>query len=80
MKSGERAPVFVGIRHHSPVGAHYIRELLRERKPERLLIEGPADFGRLIDMIADPGLRPPFAVMAYTTEAPVRSVLYPFAV
>ena len=80
MESGERAPVFVGIRHHSPAGARFIRELLRERRPACVLIEAPADFESLIDRLADPELKPPFAVMAYTTEAPVRSALYPFAV
>ena len=75
MESEERAPVFVGIRHHSPVGARFIRELLRERRPACVLIEAPADFESLIDRLADPELKPPFAVMAYTTEAPVRSVL-----
>ena len=80
MESGERAPVFVGIRHHSPAGARFIRELLREKRPACVLIEAPADFESLIDRLADPALKPPFAVMAYTTEAPVRSVLYPFAV
>ena len=80
MKAAEKSPVLVGIRHHSPAGAHYIRELLRETKPDCLLIEAPADFAELIPALTDPALRPPFAVMAYTVEAPVRSVLYPFAV
>lgn len=80
MKAEEKSPVLVGIRHHSPAGAHYIRELLRETKPDCLLIEAPADFAELIPALTDPALKPPFAVMAYTVEAPVRSVLYPFAV
>ena len=80
MKAAEKSPVLIGIRHHSPAGAHYIRELLRETKPDCLLIEAPADFSELIPALTDPALKPPFAVMAYTVEAPVRSVLYPFAV
>ena len=80
MNVAEKSPVLVGIRHHSPAGAHYIRELLRETKPDCLLIEAPADFSELIPALTDPALKPPFAVMAYTVEAPVRSVLYPFAV
>lgn len=80
MKAEEKSPVLVGIRHHSPAGAHYIRELLRETKPDCLLIEAPADFAELIPALTDLALKPPFAVMAYTVEAPVRSVLYPFAV
>ena len=80
MKAAEKSPVLIGIRHHSPAGAYYIRELLRETKPDCLLIEAPADFSELIPALTDPALKPPFAVMAYTVEAPVRSVLYPFAV
>ena len=80
MNAEEKSPVLVGIRHHSPAGAYYIRELLREKRPDCLLIEAPADFSELIHALTDPALKPPFAVMAYTVEAPVRSVLYPFAV
>ena len=49
-------------------------------KPDCLLIEDTADFAELIPALTDLALKPPFAVMAYTVEAPVRSVLYPFAV
>ena len=80
MNAEEKSPVLVGIRHHSPAGAYYIRELLWEKRPDCLLIEAPADFSELIHALTDPALKPPFAVMAYTVEAPVRSVLYPFAV
>jgi hypothetical protein len=44
-----------------------------------VLIEGPADFDFLIDDIVSKKLVPPFAIMAYTKEAPIDTILYPFA-
>lgn len=68
-----------GIRHLSPAGAYYVRDLLDKEQPELVLIEGPADFDPLIDDIVSKELTPPFALMAYTKKAPVETVLYPFA-
>lgn len=68
-----------GIRHLSPAGAHFVREFLEQQKPELVLIEGPADFNELLSDLSDPGLEPPFAVMAYSDSTPVRTLLYPFA-
>ena len=68
-----------GIRHFSPAGAYFLRQFLDEVKPSLVLIEGPADFDFLIDDIVSKNLVPPFAVMAYTKEAPIDTILYPFA-
>ena len=68
-----------GIRHFSPAGAYFLRQFLDEVKPSLVLIEGPADFDFLIDDIVSKKLAPPFAVMAYTKEAPIDTILYPFA-
>ena len=62
-------PNFFGIRHLSPAGAYYLKGFLDEKRPKLVLVEGPSDFG---DMLSD-------MVRAYTKEAPVRTVLYPFA-
>ncbi len=69
-----------GIRHFSPAGAYFVRKFLNENRPDVVLIEGPADFDFLIDDIVSKNLLPPFAVMAYTKEVPIETVLYPFAV
>lgn len=68
-----------GIRHFSPAGAYFLRRFLDENKPDLVLIEGPADFDFLIDDIVSKNLIPPFAIMAYTKEAPIDTILYPFA-
>lgn len=68
-----------GIRHFSPVGAYFVRQFLDKIKPDLVLIEGPADFDFLIDDIVSKKLVPPFAIMAYTKEAPIDTILYPFA-
>ncbi len=69
-----------GIRHFSPAGAYFVRKFLNENRPDVVLIEGPADFDFLIDDIVSKNLLPPFAIMAYTKEVPIETVLYPFAV
>ena len=68
-----------GIRHFSPAGAYFLRQFLDEVKPSLVLIEGPADFDFLIDDIVSKKLVPPFAIMAYTKETPIDTILYPFA-
>ena len=68
-----------GIRHFSPAGAYFLRRFLDENKPDLVLIEGPADFDFLIDDSVSKNLIPPFAIMAYTKEAPIDTILYPFA-
>lgn len=74
------APHVFGIRHLSPAGAWYVREYLDEADPELVLIEGPSDFTELIEDLGGSQVKPPVAVMAYTQELPVRTILYPFSV
>lgn len=75
----ERHPFVFGIRHLSPAGAYYVRDFLDRADPELVLIEGPADFTDLIDDLGAEEVKPPVAVMAYTKELPIRTILYPFA-
>ncbi len=75
----ERGPFVFGIRHLSPAGAYFVREFLDQVDPKLVLIEGPSDFTELMEDLAGEDVKPPVAVMAYTKELPVRTVLYPFA-
>jgi hypothetical protein len=68
-----------GVRHLSPACAYNLIKYLDSVKPDIVLIEGMSDGNDLMDHITNPGSKPPFAILAYTTEEPVRTILYPFA-
>lgn len=70
---------YFGIRHFSPACAHYVSEFLDRVKPELVLIEGPSDLSGLIGGLCDKEAVLPAAILAYTEEPPIRTVLYPFA-
>lgn len=72
-------PNFFGIRHLSPAGAYYLKNFLDEKQPKLVLVEGPSDFDDMLHDLVRQETKPPVAVLAYTKEAPVRTVLYPFA-
>ncbi len=72
-------PAIFGVRHLSPAAA---RELLREldgRKPACVLVEGPRDADDFIPHLVSEKSKPPLALLCYTAQSPVRSLLYPFA-
>lgn len=75
----EREPFVFGIRHLSPAGAYYVRHFLDQARPRLVLIEGPSDFTELLEDLGADQVKPPVAVMAYTKELPIRTILYPFA-
>lgn len=70
---------FFGIRHLSPAGAFYLEQMLDSVQPKIVLVEGPSDFSDTVEDIVREQTKPPFAVLAYTDHAPVRTILYPFA-
>ena len=72
-------PAFFGIRHLSPAGAYHLRQFLTDKQPKLVLIEGPEDFNDQLVHLVHAQTQPPIAILAYTQEAPVRSLLYPFA-
>lgn len=72
-------PLFFGVRHLSPAGAFHLRRLLEEVRPQLVLVEAPADLEPLLPDIVRSGTQPPIAMLAYTREPPVRSLLYPLA-
>ncbi len=70
---------FFGIRHLSPAGGFFLEKYLDEIRPECVLIEAPCDFEDVLSDIVRSETKPPFAILAYTKEPPVRTILYPFA-
>ncbi|WP_338131268.1 DUF5682 family protein [Cohnella rhizosphaerae] len=77
--NGAREPHFFGIRHLSPAGSYHLLALLDEVRPTAVLIEGPSDAGALASQLVARGVVPPVALLAYTVQLPVRTLLYPFA-
>lgn len=68
-----------GVRHLSPAAAHHLEDVLNSVRPTAVLVEGPADATEQIKHLVHKDTRPPLAVLAYTRERPVRSILYPLA-
>ncbi len=55
----------VPIRHHSPACARQLGALIRRERPNRILIEGPADADPLLPYLAANDARPPLALYCY---------------
>ena len=73
------SPHIFGVRHLSPAAAWHLRQLLDRVRPKLVLIEGSDDADELIPHIVSPKSKLPIAILAYTTEAPVRTFVYPLA-
>ncbi|MGN1416025.1 MAG: DUF5682 family protein [Oscillospiraceae bacterium] len=70
---------YFGVRHFSPACAYYVTEFLDRVNPDILLIEGPSDLDALIEPLCGIDSHMPAAILSYTEEAPVRTVMWPFA-
>ena len=68
-----------GVRHLSPSASYHLLRYLNERKPQCVLIEGPSDAGEILKNLTDKRIKPPVALLAYTNELPIETILYPFA-
>src|SRR4051794_6811477 len=68
-----------GVRHLSPAAAHHLHEVLDTLRPTAVLVEGPADATEQIEHLTHKDTRPPLALLGYTRDRPVRSLLYPLA-
>jgi hypothetical protein len=73
------APHIFGVRHLSPAAAWHLRRLLDRIRPKLVLIEGSDDADELIPHIVSPKSKLPIAILAYTSDAPVRTFVYPLA-
>lgn len=68
-----------GVRHLSPMGAHHLARYLDQIDPTAVLVEGPSDATDTIVHLADKKTKPPIALLAFTKDRPVRSILFPLA-
>lgn len=76
--SGPLARIF-GVRHLSPMGAHHLAKYLDLVDPTAVLVEGPSDATDNIVHLVDKKTKPPIALLCFTKERPVRSILFPLA-
>ncbi|MET9882180.1 DUF5682 family protein [Streptomyces sp. NPDC006430] len=74
-----RGPLLLGVRHHGPGSAHAVRAALDAARPAAVLIEGPPEGDALLALAADPGLRPPVALLAHAADDPGRAAFWPMA-
>ncbi len=58
------------VRHHSPACAHHVDRLIREFRPDAVLIEGPRDATPLLPLLLDKETKLPVAVFATYAERP----------
>jgi hypothetical protein len=73
--------IFFPVRHHSPAAARLVRQLIRERQPSLVLIEGPSDFNDRLDELLLPH-QLPIAIYSYihTADDLRRGAFYPFCI
>ncbi|MEU6411248.1 DUF5682 family protein [Microbispora sp. NPDC046933] len=69
----------LGVRHHGPGSARAVRDELDRIRPDLVLVEGPPEADNLLALAADPGMRPPVALLAYVPGEPSRAAFWPFA-
>ena len=73
--------LFFPVRHHSPAAAQLLRQLICDRKPSLVLIEGPSDFNDRLDELLLPH-QLPIAIYSYihTANNIRRGAFYPFCI
>ncbi|HET9516954.1 MAG TPA: DUF5682 family protein, partial [Actinoplanes sp.] len=76
--AGSDRPLLIGVRHHSPALSVAMPALLDEFDPQVVLLELPAELGRWLPWLADPGTRAPVA-LAGVVGADGAPAFYPFA-
>ncbi|QES49741.1 hypothetical protein DEJ50_19920 [Streptomyces venezuelae] len=72
-------PLLLGVRHHGPGSARAVRAALEAARPAAVLIEGPPEGDALLPLAADPGMRPPVALLAHAAGDPGRAAFWPLA-
>lgn len=69
----------LGIRHHGPGSAALLVDALDALDPECVLIEGPPEANELIPFAAAPDMKPPVALLLYSTADANAAFFFPFA-
>ncbi|WP_431960239.1 DUF5682 family protein [Actinacidiphila sp. bgisy160] len=69
----------LGVRHHGPGSARGVRAALDRLEPRIVLVEGPPEADAVLALAADPGMRPPVALLAHVVDEPSRAGFWPFA-
>ena len=69
----------LGIRHHGPGSAALLRQALDALDPACILVEGPPEADALIPFVAEPGMKPPIALLIYAIDDPSAASFFPFA-
>lgn len=72
-------PHYFPVRHLSPSGAWHLIQFLNEVVPDIVLVEGPSNVQEELNDLVDQRVKPPVAILAYTEEMPVHTILYPLA-
>ncbi|MFJ9544563.1 DUF5682 family protein [Streptomyces erythrochromogenes] len=79
MSTARQGPLLLGVRHHGPGSARAVRAALDAARPAAVLIEGPPEGDALLELAADPGMRPPVALLAHAADDPGRAAFWPLA-
>jgi hypothetical protein len=69
----------LGIRHHGPGSARSLERALDEIRPDRVLIELPADAQSVLSFAARDDLVPPVALLGYVPDRPECAAFHPLA-
>ncbi|MEV6572649.1 DUF5682 family protein [Streptomyces sp. NPDC051577] len=79
MSPAAAGPLLLGVRHHGPGSARAVRAALDAATPRAVLIEGPPEGDALLPLAAEPGMRPPVALLAHAADDPGRAAFWPLA-
>ncbi|MBT2480310.1 DUF5682 family protein [Streptomyces sp. ISL-94] len=79
MSRAAQGPLLLGVRHHGPGSARAVRSALDAAQPKAVLIEGPPEGDALLPLAAEPGMRPPVALLAHAADDPGRAAFWPLA-
>ena len=70
----------LGIRHHGPGSARAVATALAELRPDVVLIEGPPEADKVVELAGSEEMEPPVALLAYAVDDSTRAAFWPFAV